>query len=158
MALLTETQAAYLAGLIDGEGCLHIQRMVNDSKNPGPHFSARVTFLFATAEPLITVCGWLGLSPKMAIYPSAKGKVRYRCDLKRSMIEPVLNECLPFMILKHRQAEILLEVVRDRKKHKDYFGKFTTTDKTTIQKMEVLWKECRDLKIIKRIEEKEVPS
>lgn len=114
--MLSVAQAAYLAGLIDGEGCLGCYPF---TQNGGrlPSFSVKLGFTFATREPLDTVCAWLGAHWKVYPATSPNRSPRYRCHVSKSVTIIVLRACLPFLILKRRQAEIALEIEAIRARH-----------------------------------------
>ena len=64
---LSETQVAYVAGLIDGEGSLECQIQMQKGAAT-PIFTLRLSFTFGTEEPITTVAAWLGTAPKR--YPA----------------------------------------------------------------------------------------
>lgn len=110
---LTETQVAYIAGLIDGEGSLESQRQ----KQKGAAtwiFTTRLSFTFGTAEPITTVAKWLGGEPKVYPATSPNRQPRWRFHIRNRIALPLLRRCLPHLILKRRQAETILEIDRTR--------------------------------------------
>jgi hypothetical protein len=98
-----------MAGLIDGEGSIESQREVQ-VRGATPRFVLRVSFVFATEEPLRTICGWLGTSYKR--YPSTdpRRSDRFRTHVTKSIAVPLLAACLPYLIVKRRQAELILAI------------------------------------------------
>ena len=106
---LTETQIAYIAGLIDGEGSLECQRQMQKGAAT-PIFTTRLSFTFGTAEPITTVAGWLGGAP--AVYPptSPNRQPRWRFHIKNRVCLPLLERSLPYLILKKEQAALILAI------------------------------------------------
>lgn len=113
---LAEWQLGYLAGLIDGEGSIESQQEIQP-KGVTPRFVLRVSFTFATEEPLRTISAWLGT--KYSIYPSTdpKRSPRYRSHIYKTTAVALLRATLPFLILKKRQAELILQIESVRALH-----------------------------------------
>jgi hypothetical protein len=109
VANLAEWQLAYLAGLIDGEGSIESQ-METQIRGKTPRFVLRVSFVFATEEPLRTISGWLG--SKYSIHPAvdARRSPRYRSHIYKATAVALLRRCLPYLILKKHQAELILAI------------------------------------------------
>ena len=114
---LTGTQAAYLAALIDGEGSIDCQREPIGGKRRTPVFVVRLEFGMATEEPLRTVGHWLGMEPRWYPAPSEERRPRWRLQVPKRLALAVLEECLPYLILKRDQAETVLELERVRREH-----------------------------------------
>lgn len=106
---LSEVQVAYIAGLIDGEGSLECQCQMQRGAAT-PIFTLRLSFTFATAEPITTVAGWLGMTPKQYPATSPNRSPRWRLHIKNRIALPLLRRVLPHLILKTRQAEIILAI------------------------------------------------
>ena len=113
---LTETQVAYIAGLIDGEGSLECQRQMQRGAVT-PIFTLRLSFCFATAEPITTVANWLGGEPLTYPATDPSRQPRWRFSIKKRIALPLLRRCLPYLILKKQQAELILEIDRVRASH-----------------------------------------
>lgn len=107
--ILTDAQKGYLAGLIDGEGSLECQRLLQP-RGRTPLFVLRLSFVFATREPLETVCGWIGARWKEYPPIDAIRSSRFRCHIKKRTAVPLLRAVLPFLVLKRRQAELILAI------------------------------------------------
>ena len=116
VAQLSETQVAYIAGLIDGEGSLESQRQMQKGAVT-PIFTLRLSFTFATPEPITTVAGWLGGAPKVYPATSPNRQPRWRFHIKNRIALPLLRRAIPHLILKRQQAELVLEIDRVRSIH-----------------------------------------
>lgn len=113
---LSNEQKAYLAGLIDGEGCISVTLDSYKVKGKWIHFSRKVYISNTNLELLkkvqkITGIGTISLSTK-----SQKNKLYhnnwksvYNWAIYGKGIKIFLPEILPYLIAKKRQAELLLE-------------------------------------------------
>jgi len=152
---LSQAQLAYLAGYIDGDGCVRCQKQVQQH-GATPSYVLRLSFVAVTREPLETFSKWLG-GVSIKKYPPAteRRSERYRLRLTKGKALPLLKACLPYLILKRRQAELVLEIEAVRKAHSPssrHFGKphFERMPQGAIDQMEVLYQELRSLKSNKR--------
>jgi len=109
VASLTETQIAYIAGLIDGEGSLECQKQMQRGAAT-PIFTLRLSFGFATAEPITTVASWLGMAPKVFAPKQANRQPIWRLHIKNRIALPLLTRSLPYLILKKEQAQLILAI------------------------------------------------
>lgn len=151
---LTEYQYSYLAGLIDGEGSLESQREWQP-KGATPRFVLRISFTFATEEPLRTVCEWLGISYKCYPATDETRSPRYRAHVPKGVTVPLLEGCLPYLILKKRQAELILAIEDVRARNspdRRHFGftKLSRMPVEAVNEMILLHDELRSLKNNKR--------
>ena len=110
---LTDCQLSYFAGIIDGEGSLESQKQFQ-KKGVTPRYSLRLSLTMSTKEPIKTLAEWLGL--KYKVYPSQdeKRSQRVRLHIPKSMATRLLGKAIPFLILKKRQAELIIEIDRIR--------------------------------------------
>jgi hypothetical protein len=154
MIQLSSLQLAYLAGLIDGEGSLECQKEMQ-IKGVTPRFVLRLSFTFATREPLATICDWIGLSMKEYPATSPNRSSRFRAHVPKNLAVPLIKGCLPYLILKHQQAKLILEIEAIRKRYspdRRRFapGKLRTMPLEAVELMESLFVQLRSLKSNKR--------
>lgn len=102
-------QLGYLAGLIDGEGSIESQTEIQP-RGRTTRYVLRVSFVFATEEPLRTISQWLGTTYSRHEATQANRSARYRSHIYKSVAVELLKAVLPFLILKRRQAELILEI------------------------------------------------
>lgn len=100
---------SYLAGIIDGEGCLTIGA---GNKGTVTNYNS-VVMVTSTSEKLVK---WLlhnfgGNYYKAEAVKNCKAAFRWRF-LKKADIERLLLAILPYLIIKREQAILLLEFVR----------------------------------------------
>lgn len=150
---LTEYQAAYLAGLVDGEGSLECQRQMQP-RGATPQFVVRLSFCFATPEPLATLSRWFELPVKMFPATDPARSPRYRMHLTKGLAVPLLKRLSPHLILKKREAELLIAIDAVREKNtpsrRIAFGAERRMPPEAVEAMEQLWRELRSLKSNKR--------
>lgn len=101
-------KSAYLAGIIDGEGCLRIGHSRTENK-----FYARICVGMVEKEVtdlLKDTFGGYVVEEKLKT-----GRTIYRWNLcNADGIETALNEISPFLIVKRKQADLLLDYVSVR--------------------------------------------
>jgi len=100
----TEAQLAYLAGIIDGEGSFYIGITKNRK------FNCRI-YVVNTNEDLIK---WLketfgGLIYKRTSIKNPHWKTRYEWVLDKTAIDPVCQQIIPYLIIKKKHAEIMID-------------------------------------------------
>ena len=152
--ILTDEQAAYLAGFIDGEGSLECQKQTS-AHSITPRYVLRLAFVQATKEPLATFTSWF--SCHVTVYPSIdpKRSPRHRMSIPKETAVQVIRECLPFLILKKREAEIILSIERVRSENTPDRHQFSRSGSSpmpanAVREMEALFLELRSLKSNKR--------
>jgi hypothetical protein len=106
---MKKEDAAYLAGIIDGEGCVSVLRSSTGGNRPSPNFTARIEVTMTSKE----IIHWIKRVTKTGtIYPkpvfSRKHKKQWRWYANSHSAVSVIRKILPFLILKKRQAKNLL--------------------------------------------------
>ncbi len=152
---MTTEQLAYIAALIDGEGSLECQKQ-KQPKGKNPQYRTRLSFTMVTEEPLLTLSHWLEINPPKT-YPASDlwRSPIHRIHIPKTATLVLLQNCMPYLILKKRQAEILLEMEAIRQKHsppKRHVGyaKFQPMSQEAIVLFEEKYVEFRSLKLNKR--------
>lgn len=109
----TPTQAAYMAGIMDGEGCFYIGNYSGNRKNGDKHFQT-VIAVSSTDNSLIN---WLfevfgGGKSKYTPRQMAKNcrKQVYRWQATSHRLLHICQIILPYLVIKKRQAEIMIEI------------------------------------------------
>lgn len=113
---LTEAQIAYLAGLTDGEGSIECQKEFQP-RGVTPRFVLRLSYVFATPEPLATISRWLGIPSKRYPATDPARSDRHRMHITKNVAVPLLRRMLPHLILKRREAELILAIEETRAEH-----------------------------------------
>jgi hypothetical protein len=109
---LTETEKAYLAGLIDGEGCITIIKCKPARRAANPSYSLQ-TFINNTDERMLRYCkevtgaGSISFNPVSLRKPTWKNL--WNWNLRKQDTIDFLIQILPYLITKKRQAELAIE-------------------------------------------------
>lgn len=115
MPILTPTQAAYVAGLIDGEGSISI-----NFRNPNPRMrevNTQVTIqvrLSMTDEATISYLACITRTQdKVYVYKprNSRHKTQWAWHPGLDASYEILAQCLPYMVTKKRQAEIFIALL-----------------------------------------------
>jgi hypothetical protein len=130
MNTLTETDKAYLAGLIDGEGCITIGKQLRPDLTPTPAYAMRLIIAQSDKDFLehwheIVGIGVLLRRSKESVGKHIQPKYRDNClevytwQLSSKEAAQLLREVLPYLVMKKRQAEIALhfQSTMDRSVH-----------------------------------------
>jgi len=109
---LTETEWAYLAGFIDGDGCITIN--VGGTKGSvTPSHRLLLLITQANKEYLEKWCARVGLGRVYAIHsgesPIQGTKQCYNWQMSGRQAEAVLRKVLPYLDIKREQAEIAIK-------------------------------------------------
>jgi len=151
---MEKEQYAYLAGAIDCDGSLECQREIQKNGKT-PRYSIRLSFTMATDQPIETIANWLGL--KYKTYPSVdeRRSPRRRLHIPKGIAVQLIEKCLPYLILKKRQAEILIEIEKIRASltpGRNHYGhnNIQPMPPEWEQRVEPLYREFRSLKCNKR--------
>lgn len=141
--MTTEVERAYLAGLLDGEGTITIMKV--RIRGGYEHYVANVeisnTDIRMIQWLLSTVGGNICLSNKKRTL-LGKWRPLYRISYRGRSVGKVLDLALPYLRLKTRQAELVLEL-RSR------FGKTGTRPipEEECQYRTLLYEECKKLNL-----------
>ena len=111
MEITIQEKIAYLAGIVDGEGCICMTRGFSSRKASGPTFKIRLTICSTS----LVLLDWLvvnfgGNYTKKALKIGMENKHsksynwNIHCDKAGQIIEMVL----PYLVIKKRQAELVL--------------------------------------------------
>jgi len=110
--------SAYLAGILDGEGCLTLSKQ--DSGN-GENITPVIKVNMAAEEVIDELCELTGLDKKKQINTPDNRKKQWVFKLyAHKEIIQLLEQVKQHMIEKEREAEILLEFCRKRKINNSY--------------------------------------
>lgn len=148
-----ELQYAYLAGLIDGEGCLRITRDhspgILKQGNKSPRYGAGITIHMVTPEPLyffksIFPDGYLVYEGAREDRPNQRPTYCWRCQ-NRHAVQEVVEKLYPYLLVKKNQADILLEYCRNYKPCQTLKGEDHTNE---LQRREDLYLKMKKLNAV----------
>jgi hypothetical protein len=108
---MTATErAAYLAGAIDGEGWIGLQRIAPNAERgiKSPRFKFGLTIANTNRPWLETIQSWVGGT----IYEMRGKANKRRCHFIRfsaTEVKAILGMVMPYLLIKRRQAELLIQ-------------------------------------------------
>jgi hypothetical protein len=126
MNLLSATQAAYIAGIFDGEGTITINRTKQEQYHNWSYTPN--CFVTNTNEELLH---WLRNSTRVGRisesdrYRKENHKRAYRWKLYTKEVRQLLEAIQPFLVIKKRQAEIILEFLPTMRYNANQFHPYT---------------------------------
>jgi len=103
----TKTQLAYFAGIIDGEGCICIYARTH--KNKTIDYFPRLQMMNTSKELLEWVTSNIGGMVVTRLSKNPKWKTRYEWYTQRHLMDKIAPAILPYIVIKKRQIEILIE-------------------------------------------------
>ena len=101
---------AWLAGLIDGEGCLSYDKAnshFNLGRRPSPRYTTKLSIWMCSPEAIERAAQIVGISAKR----SGKTFPRWSICVYGRQLEPLLRELLPYLTVKRAQALMLMEAL-----------------------------------------------
>ena len=113
--VLEETQKAWLAALIDGEGWIGIVKEKRAGNVSGARYYANVEIANTKRDLLDAVTRCVGeafVYLKDHRIGQVNHKKMYSVRIKKRAIPSLLEQIKPYLVIKRRQAEIVLELCR----------------------------------------------
>lgn len=107
---LTETEVAYIAGLIDGEGSITMGKTASPSGDRKLRYRVHLTVAATTSMELVS---WLvsklgGCDYKVGRPKKKQHRQGYCMKLAEGPAEELLQRSLPYLVIKKRHAELFL--------------------------------------------------
>ena len=110
------TEAAYLAGILDGEGCLRISRSAprRDRKTPQSPRHAALVFVGNTSLPLVTHLRstYGGSITRRRATTRHREFYVWQLTTKALMLE-ILRTARPYLLVKREQADLLIQFITE---------------------------------------------
>ena len=104
-----ETDIAWLAGILDGEGCLEFAKATNPRKPSRPMYSARMHINMYDEAAITKAAAIMDAPPRKRSGVSKRGLARWEVYVWGTRLENILWEVLPYLTTKRPQALLLLE-------------------------------------------------
>jgi len=103
-----KTKLAYLAGIVDGEGCISLRR--HTQKNRRPTWDIRI-YVVSTDKVLID---WLkenfgGLTYFRNSKKNPHWKTKHEWIISKKQLTPVLHAILPYLVIKKEHCELAIK-------------------------------------------------
>lgn len=135
---------AYIAGIIDGEGCIGIECMAPCKRKNGTwarkhnYYTPRLTVINTSEIIMFTLLRFLGGTYDARKKLSGR-KTCYRWHIFGEKLEESIKNILPYLQIKHKQAELVLEFRKT-------VGKTGwNISEETLQKRHQIYVQCRNL-------------
>jgi len=110
MGMVKDTDKAYIAGLIDGEGTITIGRRRHGKKSKSPWYYQPIISMGNTNRAIVDFIGERYSGWVMARKPgNEKYKEWYQWFIRRDNMISFLQDILPYLRFKRPQAEIVLQ-------------------------------------------------
>lgn len=109
--MISETELAWLAGFIDGEGYIGIEKRLL-RRRATPEYTI-VLQISNTKRGIISFLKDLSGGSFYTYKPKGKAKLAYKWTIKAKAAESILAQLVPYLRLKREQAELALELARE---------------------------------------------
>ena len=106
-----DTDLAYLAGLIDGEGMIAIEKVrpAPHVKNGNPRYFMKVDIQMSDRPPIEHIARLFDRNIMIKKITGNMRKQAYRLSWQAKIAADLLTQILPYLVLKHPQALVALE-------------------------------------------------
>ena len=141
LSKMTENEKAYIAGLLDGEGCISISKSKPSKGCVSPSYLDRVHITNTDKRMIDFLIKTTGIGFVTETQPkNRKHKKRYDWVLSKGAYIEFLNEISPFLIIKKEQSEMLL-------KYRETFMEFSYGRKTKdiLEKREFCYQKLKEM-------------
>lgn len=115
---------AYLAGIIDGEGCLLIRK--NFSNKGNPCYSPNLTFAMQNEKPSQLFSSVFGTKSYTTIM---KNKNYWGVSIGGKKIKSILESLMPYLMVKKQEALLLLELIKNLEENPRKYYKLDNASK-----------------------------
>jgi hypothetical protein len=108
--IMSATEAAYTAGFVDGEGTISLNRAARLRARAGFRYQPDLSMANTcrmVLERIVEMCGNGRIEVTNTVHPIHK--LGYRLRFTSNQIRHVLPQLYPYLIIKRKQAELLLE-------------------------------------------------
>ena len=108
---MKDIQIGYLAGIIDGEGCIYVNRRKASGRRKTPGYAVKVV-VSITSYALVE---WFQENAKLTSIhhsqPEGNRKEKWTCTWNNSKAEWILNTVLSHLVIKKKQATLGLQLL-----------------------------------------------
>ncbi|MGH2490440.1 MAG: LAGLIDADG family homing endonuclease, partial [Candidatus Limnocylindria bacterium] len=110
---LSATTLAYLAGVIDGEGCIAIRRTKRSGSMKSTRYAAVITVGNTSRGLIESLRAAFSAGCVTYRYPTKTKRGAYLWNVQSHVARDVLRAVYPYLIVKREQATVLMEFVDD---------------------------------------------
>lgn len=109
---MNDINAAYLAGIIDGEGCVYVNRRKIAGRRKTPGYSVKVVVSITSYSLVEWFIKHADLTSIHYVEnPGPNRKPKWGCTWNNSKAEWLLNNVLPYLVIKKLQAMLGIELL-----------------------------------------------
>lgn len=143
MTGIAQTDWARLAAFIDGEGCIQLHKQKQYSHKSKPHWRPHYVVQVVVTNTDHRLMDWCveNFGGFVTPYLTPGRKQCFRWTAHTAACVRILVECLPYFIIKRRQAEIAISFRGTYSK--DYVGRGRFVPDEVIEKRDALIEELR---------------
>ena len=149
---VTNEQAAYMAGALDGEGHIGLRRQASDPAvgRQSPKFQFVITVANTNKQWLETLASWFGGHVYKMNEASETLRVSYSLRFRAAESRALLTTVMPYLLMKRRQAELILRYfeIAVRRRESNLPGRRVPSD--LIAEQEAIHSEIRSLNLSKK--------
>jgi len=141
--MLSETDKAYFAGILDGEGWFSLHRVIRHKPSNSPSYSASIGVSNTSKSLIDWIREKLGGTIRVRLPKDGDlgKKIRYEWRAQISIARMIIPDVLPFLKIKKEQAEVMALLLETRSSS----SKGIRVPKDVIQKRECLYLRLRVL-------------
>lgn len=110
---LTSEEIAYIAGFLDGDGCLLAQLIRRNDYRYGYQIRVSIYFYQKTKRQWILL--WLKKKLKYGTFRQRKDGMSEYCIVGAQPVQKILNLLCPKLRLKHKLCKLILTIIEDLK-------------------------------------------
>ena len=108
---MSDVEAAYIAGLMDGEGCFTVVKSKADNTPIKTQYGIRIEFCMCDRGPIELMASLFGRPISTKVLKS--GRTAYLVRFHAATAIAFTEAVLPYLLGKKRQAELILEMHRN---------------------------------------------
>lgn len=107
----TTNDLAYLAGIIDGEGCISISKRFNKDRTAYKNFVIKLIITNTDLKLIEWLVKNFGFSSirRMVSKKYPNSKVCYNCNIQSNYVIDLLKQVYPYLIIKKAKAELIIK-------------------------------------------------
>ena len=100
---------AYMAGILDGEGCVYINRRKPSGRRVTPGYGVKVCVSTTDRALVAWMQRWAGLrSVHHVPFPGPNRRPKWLCTWNNSYASHLLKTVRPFLVIKTKQADLAI--------------------------------------------------
>jgi hypothetical protein len=140
---LTETELAYMAGVVDSDGCITVLKMKPQGCMSAPRYVLTITIVNTSHDLMEWLIERFGGFAKARKRAQVHHKLTYAWSYANSKAADVLRVIRPYLVIKGRQADVGIELIENWETGRK--GRGTKTSAKEVSRREMLTMKIREL-------------